>query len=307
VRRRALVIAGLVLALVAAVTISLPHESGTQRVVSSVGGFSVEIPRAWTAIKSRPTNETRTYYMHGRNNAALGLDHTAGFFVARYARSRDATLDTLASDIAKALPSYAEFARTTLHGRGAIVATYLDPDPARVDRLLRRQQRWRIVAFFVDSFVFQIGTWNTTGAPDQDIAESFVYRAPRPWRVRIEDAAFTLPGGWIQAKPNVDAAFHAWSPGDPADAWVYLFHNRDLSVRDQIALARRNIARGGGTDIVETARRLDFRFPDEGHPEPAHDTEWFAPDGHGGTFVLAVGYRAGDPTIGAQIKRTWRT
>ena len=265
----------------------------------------------------RPHNERVTYYARGRDNALLGLDHRSGFFVARYARAKTTTLDSLAADLQNGTDRPSTITRAWVRGHSAAVMTYTDPRIEVVDRLLRRTRRWRIVAFATGPFVFQIGTWSTTGSPDEDVATSFTYRPPVPWKAAVPatDVAITVPAGWIQARPPIKAAFHAWSTGDPIEAWVYVFHFRGSPVAEEIATATHNISANGGTEVRRSREQLggrsvaalEFRFPDEGHALPAHDTEWFTSDGNGGSYVLAVGYRSGDPTIGDVIARSWRT
>lgn len=301
------VVSGLVVVMLAvAVAVAPPHHAGTKRVTSAIGGFSLAVPDDWDVTQARPTNENASSYARGRNTALFGLDHTEGFFVVRFGRAAHATLDSTAADIERAVARRTAATRTFVRGNPAVAVTYRNRDQSLVDHVLRRRQQWLIVAFFVDTFVFEIGTWSSTGAPNEDVARSFRYAPPRPWTVHVDTAQVTLPGGWIQARPPIDAAFHAWSPGDPIDAWAYVFHFTTVSLSDEIADAQHNIAKRGGTNIAVAPRRLDFLFPDEGHAQPAHDTEWFAPDGLGGTYVLAVGYRSGDPTIGEQIATTFR-
>ena len=99
------------------------------------------------------------------------------------------------------------------------------------------------------------------------------------------------------------AVLFALSPGDPNDAWVYLFHY-DGPPSASLRAAKRNVPKRGGVITGEQpttvdghpATRRDFTFRD-GTTGRATATEWFLSDGHGRTFVLAVGHRAGDANV----------
>jgi hypothetical protein len=129
------------------------------------------------------------------------------------------------------------------------------------------------------------------------------------------NARLTFPAGWTQrhAKPAAHSTLVAFGPGQPIDAWAYVFHYAGQSVEHEVTTAMRNIAQHGGHNIVRssgtigghTRPRLDFDFPDNVGPD-THDVEWFMPDGHGGTIVFAVGSRAGDPDVAERIAATWR-
>jgi hypothetical protein len=307
--RRAVIAIGLAVAVVFAGALSLvihpTPDGGT--LISRVGGFSIEVPAGWTANKRRPRDGGHNYYVIGRHPALLGLGSSEGFHVARW---EAADFDTLRRDVSTYAGEGAHTEEAVVAGHRALITTSRCQDRGVLNVMLRHRSHCRSVSFIAGRFVYQVGTWSWSGVPDATIAATFRARTPVPWTTTIPGthAQLTLPGGWTQRK-GADlkgATLVAYSPGQPVDAWAYLFHFKGISVTDQIAKTRHNIEGGGGTNIVQTGRRLDFLFPDEGHPNPAHDTEWFRSDGHGGTFVLAVGYRAGDPDIGERIARTWR-
>ena len=105
----------------------------------------------------------------------------------------------------------------------------------------------------------------------------------------------------------------ALAPGDPTEAWAYVFHYPNATPAASVRTARKNIVGRGGEITGERpdtlggrkAIRLDFFFPDKGFPA-AHDVEWFTSDGDGGTFVLAIGRRSGDEHIHERLAATWR-
>ncbi|MEY2474456.1 MAG: hypothetical protein QOK28_3785 [Actinomycetota bacterium] len=291
---------------------ALTWGSGTsglgRRVTSREGGVSVLVPRGWFAEDNHPIDPGHQEFLHGRENAALGLLRRGGFWVARWPASKTTTLDTLRADA----PDNALTTRGRVGDYAAIVARYEQPRAA--DTLWLGHKRFVVRELIADGFVFQVGTWTLPRAGGvarelRGVAQSLVIARPQPWKT----AHVTLPGGWVERETKIPGArLFALSPGDPVHAWAYVFHYAD-SPQATLRAARRKIPMHGGVLGEETsttvggrpATRLAFTFPDEGLP-PANDVEWFVSDGHGGTFVLAVGRRAGDANVADRIAATWR-
>ncbi len=293
------------------------------RVVSGPGGFSLEVPRRWNTEPRIPTKEHADFLI-GHEKALLPFWQRGGFWVARFTSEPHASTDTIQARLRREQQESPRqnwgVRETRLAGRAAVVMTFTE-SPTELSGRLRLGQR-RVVMYEVlaRGFVYQVGLWtlphpgNVTGILD-DIAQSLELFPPRPWTLEVgdTDARITLPAGWAPTTSELPGAvLHAFAPGNPTEAWVYVFNYTD-SPAETLRGASRMIPANGGTIVGQrrtklagrTATRLDFTFPDEGHP-PANDVEWFVSDGKGGTFVLAVGRRAGDPDIAARIARSWR-
>ena len=174
----------------------------------------------------------------------------------------------------------------------------------------------------VDGLLYQVGTWtlarpgrNELDAALEKVARSFEFTAPQPWTRDLPaiDAGLSLPGGWVEYPTDLPGAVvFAASPGDPSDAWAYVFHYQDSPGRT-LAAVRRNIPGAGGSILSEqrttfagrAATRVEYSFHDDRSPG-AHGVEWVFGDGHGKTAVLAVSWRAGDGSIANVVAQGWR-
>ena len=294
------------------------------RVVSDEGGFSIAAPRGWTVEKRRPTTSERLDFVTGHENAAFGFLQRGGFWVARLPAGADASTDTIRarmrSDQTKGPRDNWSVRDTRLAGRAAVVMRFTE-SPTDFGGRLRLGHRTVVMYEVIDGgFIYQVGLWtlpHAGGVKTQldKVAASLRTFAPRAWTAEIGDtgARLTLPPGWMQNSSDLGGvAFHALAPGDPTEAWVYVFHYDDTPA-ESLRGAMKNIPANGGTitaqreDMLggQKVTRLDFTFPDGDRP-PANDTEWFVSDGDGGTFVLAVGRRAGDPNIADRIASGWK-
>ena len=282
--------------------------------VSRVGGFSIEVPHGWTAEKRRPRDEDHNYYVRGSHPALFGLGSSEGFHVARF---EAAGFDNLRRAVAKYSGDGARTEESVVAGYHALITDARCQDSGVINVMLRHRSRCRTVSFIAGRFAYQVLTWSWSGTPDDTIAGTFRALAPVKWTATVPGtrARLTLPAGWTQRKNGElkGAKFVAFSPGEPIDAWAYVFHYPDKSVHAEVPAATDSITKNGGRNIARTTGtidrrrvpRLDFDFPDDlgGYD---HDVEWFLPDGRGGTLVLAVGHRAGNPDIAAKIAATWR-
>lgn len=293
------------------------------RIGSDEGGFSVAVPRGWSVEKRRPT-EGHDDFLVGHENAAFGFLRRGGFWIARWAVATDASIKTvrarLASEQEESPRDNWTLDETRIAGRSALVRTFTESPPDFGGRLRLGHRTTVTYELLVSGFNYQVGLWTlphaggVTAALDK-LAASIEFFAPRAWTAELDgtDARLTLPGGWTQRPTDLDGAiFFAIAPSDPTEAWAYVFRY-DGSTRASVRNARRSISANDGTiiDQLESvlagrpATRLDFTFPDEGHP-PARGVEWFVGDGEGGTFVLAVGRRSGAANIAERVASGWR-
>jgi hypothetical protein len=280
-----------------------------ERVVSAEGGLSVRVPRDWVVVKKHPTDPDHQDFLTGHENAAFGFVQRGGFWVSRWPASAATTLATLRAD-------YRKDASVTPGRVGPYPATverYHEP-PRGLAKLCIGDTHLVVRELIVNGYVFQVGTWTlphpggTKGQLDE-LAQSLEIREPQPWRA----THVTVPGGWVERPSDLKGArFFALAPGDPAQAWAYVFHYRD-SPTASLHGALTAIPKHGGAIVAQRpdalggrhATRVEFTFPD-GRYGSAQDVEWFVGDGKGGTFVLAVGRRSGDEHIHDQIAHTWR-
>jgi hypothetical protein len=203
-------------------------------------------------------------------------------------------------------------------GFDAVVVRYTE-EPELLDRLRMGDRSIVVRQFVTHGYVFQVGTWTlahpgkVTQQLDAVVASVRVFQ-PRPWTATIEGGVrLRLPGGWVERdSPLQGGVLHALAPGDPTHAWAYVFHYTD-SPEASLQAALTKIPANGGTIVGQrdatlagrAATRLDFLFPDGKHSH-ADDVEWFVSDGHGGTYVLAVGRRSGDPRIADRLAAAFK-
>ncbi len=293
------------------------------RVASEEGGFSVAVPKGWTVEKRRPTTDDHRDFMVGHENAAFGFLQRGGFWVARWAVGADASPETVRARVRADQRNSPRDNWTVgsqqLAGHAAVVQRFTE-SPVGFGRLRLGQKRLVVYDVIDGGFNYQIGLWTlprpgSAKAALDKIAASIELFAPRAWTAEIAGtgARLTLPGGWAQYPSDIKGTvLHALAPNDPTDAWVYVFRFTD-SPTATLRGARRNIPANGGVIIGQrdvtlagqAAVRLDFTFPDGDRP-PARDTEWLVSDGEGGTLVLVVGVRSGDPDIAERIASGWK-
>jgi hypothetical protein len=292
------------------------------RVVSREGGFSLAVPKGWSVEQRRPTTDEHRDFLVGHENAALGFLQRGGFWVARWSVGADASTDTvrarMRADQTKSPRDNWTVETQRLGGRDAVVMRFTE-SPDFAGRLRLGNKRVVIYEMIDGRFNYQVGLW-TLPRPGsaknalERIAASIELFTPRAWTAELgdTDARLKLPGGWAQFPSDLKGVvLFALAPGDPTDAWAYVFHYED-SPAASLRTARRSISGSGGAITGQydstlgdrKAVRLDFTFPDGDRP-PARDTEWFVSDGDGGTFVLAVGVRSGDPNIADRIASGW--
>jgi hypothetical protein len=293
------------------------------RVVSNEGGFSLEVPRRWSVEHRTPTKDHADFLI-GHEKALLPFWQRGGFWVSRWAVGDAESTESIQARVRR---EQAESPRdnwtaseTHLAGQAAVRRTFTESPPDFGGKLRLGQRRVVVYDLAVRGFNYQVGLWtlphagSVTSTLDK-IATSLELFAPRPWTLDVgdTDTRLTLPAGWAPTTSDLSGvALYALAPGDPTSAWVYIFNYTD-SPAATLRGALRKIPSNGGTITGQhptrlagrAATRLDFTFPDEGHP-PASDVEWFVSDGDGGTLVLAVGRRSGDPTIAERIARSWK-
>lgn len=292
------------------------------RIVSDEGGVSVAVPRDWRVEQRHPLDEDHQEFLDGRERRALGLLERAGFWVARWPAAPDATSatveDRLRKEQSKKQRDEWSLTEAVVAGHRAVVVRYAE-SPKSFERRFG-DARVVVRELVANGFVYQVGTWalplggGVTRTLDE-IAHSLKVFTPKPWTVDVADtrARFKVPGGWVERESDLkDAIFHALSPGDPNDAWAYVFRYPD-SPSASLRAARAKIPANGGQLVEQRdetlggrdAVRLEFFFGD-GERGMAHGTEWFVSDGKGGSFVFAVGRRAGNERIADRLADTWR-
>ncbi|MBA2610070.1 MAG: hypothetical protein H0U92_14105 [Actinobacteria bacterium] len=128
-----------------------------------------------------------------------------------------------------------------------------------------------------------------------------------------------VPAAWNEdpeSARSVRALWTAMAPTRPTPAWVYVFKKTRSTVPAEVAAARLNIERYGGTDFTQSAAtvagrdglRLDFLFPnrDSNATVPmAHDVEFFVPNGRD-VLILAVGQNTPQPGFVEQVVASLR-
>jgi hypothetical protein len=293
------------------------------RIVSDEGGVAVSVPRQWTVDKKHPTDPEHAEYLNGHESAAFGFLQRGGFWVARWSVSADKTLNELKAEKTRQ-QAYRKREEWSVRdgrvgGRPAIFERFVKT-PHGFNRLRLGETKLVVREVIADGSVIQMGTWTTPHAGDvarqlDALAQSLEILRPQPWQAELPDkgARFTLPAGWSERPTELKgASFFALAPGDPAEAWAYVFHYAD-SPAASLRTARKSITGNKGVLAGQhdttlgghRAVRLDFTFPD-GKYGDARDAEWFVSDGKGGTYVLAVGRRLGDERIHDRIAKTWR-
>lgn len=294
-----------------------------QRVTSAEGGFSLAVPTRWSVEHRHPTDGIHMEFLVGQDET-LGVLHRGGFWVSRWSVPRD----TDATDLRTRLRAEDAGRRhnrvigtITIDGRPAVTLRY-DEVRNRFAKAAVGTKQVVIREFVVDGLLYQVGTW-AYGHPGTDdvraalaeVAASFRLEPPRQWTKDLPaiDAGLALPGGWVEQPTDLPGALvFAVSPGDPNDAWAYVFHYGGAPDKT-VAAARTNIPGAGGSIVSEQpttfagrpATRMEYTFPDE-RSAGAHGVEWVFGDGHGKTVVLAVAWRAGDASIADEIARGWR-
>jgi hypothetical protein len=293
------------------------------RVRSDEGGISVAAPRGWTVVTNHPSDRDNQEFLSGHENAAFGFLQRGGFWVARTPAAEDMTLATIKvrreSEQVKSPKENWSVREESVAGFDAVTERY-SVEPDLLQRIRLGDKRIVIREFIARGFVYQIGTWTLPRAGDvtkrlEALANSIELFTPRAWTADVEKTArLRLPGGWVQTAVEIPSVvFSATAPGDPVYAWVYVFHYPDVAVSASVATARKNISDHKGTITDQRdahvhrrdATRVDFMFPDGAAPD-ARNVEWIVSDGHGGTYVLAVGRRSGDDAIAERILAGWR-
>lgn len=315
------VVIGLVLAALGVVVARLDVAGEPRRLTHPEGGVSLEAPEHWS-IEGRMPNDPRSYELFvGHENEALGFVQRGGFWVSRWPARDDLTLASIKRTMAASGGDGrhdVEVGEGTLAGRPAAVLRY-KTSPRGMRRLRFGDTSFVVRQVVVGDFQFQVGTWTAPRSGDtadrlERLVASVQFFPPQPWLARADGTQLKLPGGWTKQRTKIGrAVFFAVSPGDPNDAWVYVFHYKDTPAAS-LRAARRNLTQHGNRILRdqettlrgEPATRLDIEFTDEGYANPAHGSEWFISDGRDGTYVLAVAYRAGDPSITDQLAADWR-
>lgn len=290
------------------------------RIVSAEAGVSLAAPKGWSVEVRHPTDPEDANFIQGHERAAFDALQRGGFWVARWSVPADTTIASLKRTM---LASRAEQRRDAtisdgiVAGRQAAVLRYTKPTKGfsklRLGGITVTERR-----FVVNGFAYLVGTYTAPHAGSvarqlDALVDSIELHAPAPWTGRVAGASLRLPGGWIESPTTLPGAgLFALAPGNPSDAWAYVFHY-DGPPADSVAAAKRNIPKNGGVILSEepaelggrAATKLTFNFNDAPHPQ-AQGVEWFISDGHGKTFVLAVGRRAGDEHVAETIASGWR-
>lgn len=289
------------------------------KVVSAEGGFALEVPEGWTVKHRHPMRADRSEFISG-HETVFGMQR-GGFWVSRWSVPETTTLNSVqqrmrAEDAANRTEVKVGEAR--LAGRPAAMVTYNKKSGGIAGSM--RAQDVTIREIVVDRHIYQVGIWTLRqpGSLLQEleaVVNSFELRTPQPWRETLRDstASVEMPPAWVERKPDLkDSIFHAIAPGDPTDAWVYVFRSPDPAAK-VLATSKRDIVANGGTLGAEStatldgrdAKRLEFEFPDP-NGTVADDVSFYVDDPKGGSFVLTVGRRTGSESIADRIARTWR-
>lgn len=281
-----------------------PRRPAAGRAVRSrTGGFSVVVPAGWKVEHLSPSGSS-VEYLTGREPGLFVRFGRAGFWVNRWPRGAS-TVDGVVAELAPGgRPRNGGDVRVLDLGGGrkAVEWTYTKAKfgPLSMVTPLGRLDMadYRIIE---GSSVYNIGFWMS----DRDefsrevdaMVRSFEVFGPSGRTISRADPGFSIeiPADWMETKPTLPAAV-VTATGERD--WLYVFVHPRTDPEQARAHAAENLKVNGATDLLPSSGstvagraflRLDFRFPDERQTEPAYDTEWFLPDGAGGTLVVAVG------------------